>query len=251
MIPLFFDPSWWMVPVMVFLITQVSAFGTSVYLHRGLNHGSLQFSRSIEFVWRMVLWITTTQKREQWVAVHRKHHTFTDKEGDPHSPRLMGFWRVQFLNALYYSREASDPETVRRFAPDIREDWLERHVFSHTFVGPVLGLAGLFVLFGWKGVLIGLLHGMTYVFVLAPLINALGHWRGQQNYSDNTAFNWKWLSWLTAGEALHNNHHKHPAAPKFSMRVGEFDPSWPLIRALVAMRLAKLVHAPVHLESAL
>jgi stearoyl-CoA desaturase (Delta-9 desaturase) len=43
------------------------------------------------------------------VAVHRKHHTFTDQEGDPHSPRLFGFWRVQFLNVYHYVREARNP----------------------------------------------------------------------------------------------------------------------------------------------
>jgi len=46
------------------------------------------------------------------VAVHRKHHTFTDREGDPHSPRLLGFWRVQLFNVAYYMREARNAETV-------------------------------------------------------------------------------------------------------------------------------------------
>ena len=51
--------------------------------------------------------------------MHRKHHTFTDREGDPHSPQLLGFWHVQFWNVYYYMREARNPETIRTFAPDI------------------------------------------------------------------------------------------------------------------------------------
>jgi hypothetical protein len=52
--------------------------------------------------------------------VHRKHHAFTDKEGDPHSPLLLGFWKVQLGNVFYYVREARNPETITRWAKDIR-----------------------------------------------------------------------------------------------------------------------------------
>jgi stearoyl-CoA desaturase (delta-9 desaturase) len=69
------------------------------------------------------------------------------------------------------------------------------------------------------------------VFVIAPLINGLGHWRGTQNFP-NTAYNWTFLAWVTGGEGLHNNHHAHPRAPKFSVRRWEFDPSWLVIRVL-------------------
>jgi len=62
-----------------------------------------------DVLFRLILWITTGQRRQEWVAVHRKHHTFTDREGDPHSPRLLGLWRVQLLNVYYYMREARNP----------------------------------------------------------------------------------------------------------------------------------------------
>ena len=82
---------------------------TSVYLHRALAHRSLTVHPVADVCFRTVLWLTTGQRRREWVAVHRKHHTFTDREGDPHSPRLLGFWRLQFLNAYYYAREAKNP----------------------------------------------------------------------------------------------------------------------------------------------
>ena len=87
---------------------------------------------------------------------------------------------------------------------------------------------------------------MLYVFVLAPLINGLGHWRGSQNF-DNTAYNSRVMAWLTGGESLHNNHHAHARSPKFSMRRWEFDPSWPLIRMLAAARLIAVLRPPVRL----
>jgi stearoyl-CoA desaturase (delta-9 desaturase) len=218
-----------------------------VYLHRALAHRSLTVHPVADVVFRTILWLTTGQHRREWVAVHRKHHTFTDQEGDPHSPRLLGFWRLQILNAYYYAREARNPETLRKFAPDIQDDRLDRAVFSRGWVGPVVGIALLCALLGvWAGLIAAGVHAVLYVLVLAPLINVLGHWRGTKNF-ENTAYNWSSLSWMTAGESLHNNHHAHPRAPKFSMRRFEFDPSWLVIRAFAAVRLVVVVGATVRL----
>jgi stearoyl-CoA desaturase (delta-9 desaturase) len=222
---------------------------TSIYFHRALAHGALRVHPVADVAFRVLLWLTTGQRRQQWVAVHRKHHTFTDREGDPHSPRLLGVWRVQLLNAYYYAREAANPETVRKFAPDVREDWLDRHAFRTGVWGPVVGTALACAILGWlPGLSASALHAVLYVFVAAPLINGLGHWRGRQNFTDNTAYNWESLSWVTGGESLHNNHHAHPRAPKFSVRRREFDPSWLLIRVLAAARLIVVVGASVRLS---
>lgn len=218
-----------------------------MYLHRALAHRSLTVHPVADVVFRTILWLTTGQHRREWVAVHRKHHTFTDQEGDPHSPRLLGFWRLQILNAYYYAREAGNPETLRKFAPDIQDDRLDRTVFSRGWVGPVVGIALLCALLGfWAGLIAAGVHALLYVLVLAPLINVLGHWRGTKNF-ENTAHNWSSLSWMTGGESLHNNHHAHPRAPKFSVRRFEFDPSWLVIRAFATVRLVVIVGATVRL----
>jgi stearoyl-CoA desaturase (Delta-9 desaturase) len=236
------------VPLVAVAITQVTTIATSIYLHRALAHRSLHVHPVMDLVFRALLWITTGQRRQEWVAVHRKHHTFTDRPGDPHSPRLLGFWRVQLWNVYYYAREARKPETLKVFAPDLSEDRLDRALFSHGWLGLGLGLALLCWTLGiWGGLAAGLLHFVLYVFVVAPLINGLGHWRGAQNFSNNTAYNWRVLAWVTAGESLHNNHHAHPRAPRFSVRRFEFDPSWLVIRAFAAVRLIAIVGASVRL----
>ena len=235
------------VPLVTIALTQVAVIATSIYLHRALAHRSLKVHPLADVTFRAILWLTTGQSRQQWVAVHRKHHTFTDCEGDPHSPRLLGFWRVQLFNVAYYMREARNPETLERFAPDLRPDRLDRVLFSHGVLGLGIGLSVLCTLIGlWPGLVAGLLHAGLYVFVLAPLINALGHWRGARNF-DNTASNWRLLAWVTGGESLHNNHHAHPRSPKFSMRRLEFDPSWLIIRSLAAAGLLVIVGPPVAL----
>jgi stearoyl-CoA desaturase (delta-9 desaturase) len=95
------------------------------------------------------------------------------------------------------------------------------------------------------GLMAGMAHAILYVFVVAPLINGLGHWRGAQNFG-NTAYNSRVLACMTGGESLHNNHHAHPRAPKFSMRRFEFDPSWAVIRGLAALRLVEVSGKCVH-----
>jgi len=239
----------WVVPVVAVALVQVAVIATSVYLHRALAHRALVVHPVADVLFRTVLWLTTGQRRQEWVAVHRKHHAFTDQEGDPHSPQLLGFWRVQLLNVYYYMREARNRGTIEKFAPDVPEDRLDRAVFSRGLVGLGLGIALLCLVLGvWPGLIVALTHALLYVFVLAPLINGVGHWRGAQNFS-NTAYNSSALAWVTGGESLHNNHHAHPRAPKFSVRRFEFDPSWVVIRALAAVGLVVIVGATVSLPA--
>jgi len=235
----------WAVPLVALAVTQVAVIATSIYLHRALAHRSVRLHPVAGITFRAILWLTTGQCRQQWVAVHRKHHAFTDRDGDPHSPRLLGFWPVQLVNVYYYIRESRNPQTLETFAPDLRPDRLDRVLFSRGLLGLGVGLGLLCAVIGfWPGLVAGLLHGVLYVFVIAPLINALGHWRGAKNF-ENTAYNSRLCALLTGGESLHNNHHAHPRSAKFSVRRSEFDPSWPVIRALAAMRLLVVVGPPV------
>ena len=228
------------------VVTQAAIIATSVYLHRALAHRALRVHPVAEVAFRAVLWLTTGQRRREWVAVHRKHHAYTDQHGDPHSPRLLGLWRVQLFNVVYYVREARKPETLRRFAPDVREDRLDQLVFSSGWVGPAVGTALLMLMFGpGLGGAAAFGHAVMYLFVATPLVNGVGHWRGRQNF-DNTAYNSRALAWMTGGESLHNNHHACPGAAKFSVTRSEFDPSWLLIRVLATVRLVTIDGRSVH-----
>lgn len=220
-------------------LIQAAVFATTIYLHRAATHRALVLHRAVEWAFRLVLWITTGILPRQWVAVHRKHHAFTDEEGDPHSPVLEGFWPVQLGNVFYYIREATNAEVVEKYARDIKEDAWDRWLFSRGWLGPTLGTAALCAVIGlgW-GLLAAGLHAVTYVFVLSPSINGLCHYAGYKNF-DNTATNIRLLALITGGEGLHNNHHSHPRSPKFSVRTSEFDPAWPMIKLLTKLRLAR------------
>ena len=106
---------------------------TTVYLHRALSHRAVTLAPSVQWVFRFLLWITTGIQARQWVAVHRKHHAFTGKEGDPHPAELVGWVRVQVMNVAMYRREAQNEVTVARYAKDIPQDkWDRRAVRPHA-----------------------------------------------------------------------------------------------------------------------
>jgi stearoyl-CoA desaturase (delta-9 desaturase) len=221
------------------VIIQVAVFSTTIFLHRSATHRSLVLHPAVAWVFRLALWLTTGITTKQWVAVHRKHHAFTDQEGDPHSPALKGFWSVQLGNVFHYVKEARNPDVIERYARDIQDDWWDRRFFNYGTAGVVLGTALLCAVLGlgW-GLLAASVHLVTYVFVLSSSINGLCHHVGYKNF-DNTATNIRLLALMTGGEGLHNNHHGFPRSPKFSFRRSEFDPAWPVIRLLVALNLAK------------
>src|SRR5262249_4744458 len=220
-------------------VTQATVFSTTIYLHRTATHKALVLNPVVEWMFKFVLWLTTGLATREWVAVHRKHHAFTDEEGDPHSPALEGFWKVQLGNVFYYMREIRKTDVVERYARDIKEGWWARHVFHYGLFGLSIGISMMCVVLGlWWGLLAATIHAIMYVFVLSSSINGLCHHVGYRNF-DNTATNIRFIALLTGGEGLHNNHHGYPRSPKFSFRKSEFDPAWPLIKLLIALRLAK------------
>lgn len=223
--------------VLGFAVTTLANIATTVYLHRALAHRALSLSRPVTHIVRFVVWVTTGIRPRQWVAVHRKHHAFTDVEGDPHSPAIHGWIRVQLMNVAMYRREANNPDTLRRYAKDLPAGRLDRWLYDRALLGLGVGVAALVLT---TGPMVGLLAAFVHVNLYlggSAAVNAIGHRFGRRPYN-NRAGNLQWLAFLTAGEGLHNNHHAAPTSAKLSHRWFEIDPGWWVIRALTAFRLA-------------
>jgi stearoyl-CoA desaturase (delta-9 desaturase) len=232
--------------LITFGILQLSALCTTVYLHRSLTHRALQLHPVVSFLMHLELLVFTGMIPRQWVAVHRKHHHFSDEEGDPHSPVLLGMWTVLFGNYFFYRREATNPATIQKYTPDYKPDPLDKVLDKVPFgsYGAFIGLAIFMLMFGWAwGLAAWLAHVVTYVLVNA-MVNSLGHAVGYRNYHNN-ATNLQWLAWISAGEGLHNNHHEYPSSARLSLRKFEFDPAWPVIRLLEVLGLAKVKPEPL------
>ena len=214
-----------------FAVAQLGTLVTTVYLHRALAHRAVTLAPGVAAVCRTLTWITTGIRPRQWVAVHRKHHAFTDVEGDPHSPLLLGFVRVQLGNVALYRRAANDPAVLSRYARDLPADRWDKVLFDHALLGLALGIGFLCLTLGLAtGLLAAGIHTVAYLGLNAA-VNAVGHRFGRQPHP-NTARNSQWLAWLTAGEGLHNNHHAVPTSARLGLRRGEIDPGWWALRLL-------------------
>ncbi len=229
-----FSQGQWLAALLgVFVTVQIACLCTTVYLHRALSHRAVRLSPSVELAMRIGTWLTTGINPREWAAVHRKHHKFSDVEGDPHSPYVHGFWQIQLFNYSYYRREATNPETVSRFTRDIADDGWDA-MFQYTWLGLGLFLAVWIAVFGpVLGTLCMILHIGSYIFLNAS-INGAAHWIGYKRF-DNTARNMWLLALLTGGEGLHNNHHEFPGSSRFSQSWWEVDPGWHVILALRAL----------------
>jgi stearoyl-CoA desaturase (delta-9 desaturase) len=225
--------------VIGFSVAFLANVATTVYLHRAGAHKALTLRAPVRFVFRVMTWIMTGIRPRQWVAVHRKHHAYTDVEGDPHSPVLLGWMRVQVSNVALYRKAATDPDIVDKYAKDMPQTRMDRLFFDHALFGLAIGVAFLVVIFGpLVGLLAAFVHMNLYLGGSAA-VNAIGHHFGRRPYN-NGAGNLQWLAWLTAGEGLHNNHHAVPSSARLSHRRWEFDPGWWVISMLRWLGLAKV-----------
>lgn len=225
----------WMFIITV-VIMQASVFVTTIYLHRALCHRGLELHPLVANLMHLELGLFTGIVPREWVAVHRKHHHFSDKEGDPHSPYLFGLWNVFFNNFWMYRKETKNQATIRKYTPDYKEDLVGRIPGFYRW-NIYAGIAIFMLMFGpaW-GIAMFLVNAVGYIFLNAS-INSICHMIGYRNF-DNLATNHQVIALMTGGEGLHNNHHEHPSSAKFALRSGEIDPAWPIIWTLERLGLA-------------
>ncbi|MDP9425787.1 MAG: fatty acid desaturase [Actinomycetota bacterium] len=223
-----------------FGLSQAATLITTVYLHRVLSHKSIELHPAATTFMRFGTWMLTSISPREWVAVHRKHHNFSDEEGDPHSPHIEGYWKIMLANVYYYRREAENDDTMEKYAADLPFDKLDRVLLRRGTLGFSLTGVILAWIMGTKPGLVAWATLAATYLMLNAAINGAGHTFGEKSF-ENDATNLKLLALITFGEGLHNNHHARPAAPRFSAFKGEIDPAWPVIRAMEKVGLAKVL----------
>jgi stearoyl-CoA desaturase (delta-9 desaturase) len=229
------------------VVFQVAIFLTTIYLHRTVAHRSVTMDKPLFFVCRLLIWLTTGIRPRQWAAVHRKHHAYTDILGDPHSPVLEGYWKVQLNNIGLYRKAAHDKDLVAKYAKDLPADRWDKVLFDHALLGLGLGVVILWVALGWELALVAAaVHTVAYLFINSA-VNAIGHKFGKRPYA-GIATNNQWLALLSAGEGLHSNHHAAPTSAKLAFKKGEIDPGWWVISAWKKFGWLTVRHSEIHFK---
>ena len=224
------------------VVTHITIICVTLFLHRGQAHRAFIFHPILSHFMRFWLWLTTGMVTKQWVAIHRKHHRFSDAEGDPHSPHVFGFWKVLFKGAFLYNDASKDKVMVDTYGAGTPSDWMEHNVYTpHSRLG--IGILFVFniIVFGWWGLLIWGIQMIWIPFWAAGVINGLGHWWGYKN-GETKEHSRNISPWgiVIGGEELHNNHHLSPASPKLSRKWFEFDMGWAWFKIFESLKLAKV-----------
>jgi stearoyl-CoA desaturase (delta-9 desaturase) len=224
----------------ILIATHITIVAVTLFLHRSQAHRGVQFHPVVAHFFRFWLWLTTGMVTKQWVAVHRKHHRFSDEPGDPHSPHVYGIKQVFFKGAVLYHAASKDKVMVDTYGVGAPADWIEHNLYSsHSRLG--IGILFLFniIVFGWIGAIIWGIQMLWIPFWAAGVVNGVGHWWGYRN-GETKDRSRNIVPWgiVIGGEELHNNHHLDPASARLSRRWWEFDIGWMYIRLLSALRLA-------------
>ena len=228
--------------VVIGLISYVTAgMGITVGFHRYLTHGAFKAKRWLRVTLAVAGSMALQGGVTQWVADHRRHHAYSDLEGDPHSPWRFGTSFGALTKGLFhahmgwlFSRELSNRA---RFAPDLvadkdidRVDRLFPLITIVSLLAPAL--AGGLVTWSWQGALSAFFWaGLVRVSVLHHItwsINSICHVVGERPFElregDKAANFWP-LAILSFGESWHNLHHADPTCARHGVLKGQLDAS--------------------------
>ena len=228
------------------IVTHITIICVTLFLHRGQAHKALIFHPILSHFMRFWLWLTTGMVTKQWVAVHRKHHRYSDIAGDPHSPHVYGIKQVFFKGAVLYHEASKDKDMVNSYGAGTPADWIEHNLYSsHSRLGIGILLVFNLLCFGWAGAIIWGIQMLWIPFWAAGVVNGVGHWWGYRNgETKDRSRNIAPWGIVIGGEELHNNHHLDPASARLSRRWFEFDIGWMYIKIFSFLKLLKVRHAP-------
>jgi stearoyl-CoA desaturase (delta-9 desaturase) len=253
----------------------LTALGVTVGFHRLLTHRAFETHRPVRYLLAILGSMSLQGPVIDWVADHRKHHTFTDEEGDPHSPHAgQGAGLIGMLRGLWHAHvgwlfETHGQASSSRFARDLVEDPGMRRI-HRSF--PLIALASLGLPFllglaisggslvaGLSALLWAGLIRIFFVHHITWSINSICHFFGSRRFAtDDRSTNVFWLALPSLGEAWHHNHHAFPRSAFHGLRWYELDPSgwlilgmarvglaWDVVRVTPERERSKTIGAPV------
>ena len=244
--------------MIAFVLYVFTGLGITVGYHRFFTHGSFRAGSPLTIVLAVAGSMAIEGPVLRWVSDHRRHHAFSDRDGDPHSPWRYGETVPALIRGLWHAHLGwlFDPENTnpKRYAPDLLRN---RGVMlvSRAFAPIVVFSLGLPALLGWlitgtwQGaattffwgslVRVGLLHHVTWS------INSICHAMGKRPFrSRDRSGNVWWLALLSFGESWHNLHHADPTCARHGVLPGQIDPSARTIRIFEQLGLATQVRWP-------
>jgi len=242
------------VPVLYFL----TVIGITVSFHRELTHRALTLRPGARYFFAILGSLSVEGGVFSWCALHRKHHQFTDRKGDPHSPHGHGEGVLAVVRGFMHAHcgwffHESEP-SYKKYIPDLMRDeglvlidklfplWIVVSfalpgfitlAFTHTLRGFIAGAI-------WGGaVRILFVHHVTWS------INSVCHlWGTRPFVTKDKSTNNFFFGYTGGGEGWHHNHHVFPQSARIGLRWWEFDLGWQVIRFLQVLGFVEEVNVP-------
>lgn len=233
--------------------------------HRLLSHRSFKAPKWFERTLVTLAMCTAQETPAHWVAWHRMHHSHSDHDNDPHSPRVSFLWaHIQWL--IHEKRSCLATFSMyEKYARDILADpyyrWIERlpspagiFYFAHAAIYGTIATLICVAIYGNTSeayrlaasiFLWGVVVRTVWVWHITWSVNSLSHVFGYRNYAtpDDSRNNW-FVTLLTAGEGWHNNHHQDPASASVQHRFWEIDVNYYVICLFGRLGLATHIIRP-------
>jgi stearoyl-CoA desaturase (delta-9 desaturase) len=233
----------WVDVALFVAVYYLAGLGVTIGFHRYFTHGSFKANRALKIGLAIAGMMALQGPVIVWVADHRRHHAFSDREGDPHSPWLFGRGPVALAKGFWHAHMGwlfdRDKTNAERFAPDLLADkdlvridklfplWTAISLLAPAVLGGLITMswAGALSAFFWAGLVrVAFLHHVTWS------VNSICHMVGDRPFAarDRSANVWA-LAILSFGESWHNLHHADPTCARHGVKRGQIDTSARLI----------------------
>ncbi|HVW80774.1 MAG TPA: acyl-CoA desaturase [Mycobacteriales bacterium] len=249
----------WRDIIIAFVMYAISGHGITVGFHRYFTHGAFKAKRALRVALAIAGSLAIEGPVIRWVADHRRHHAYSDREGDPHSPWKYGENLRALIKGLWHAHIGwmfdIEQTNHERYAPDLLADsaivkisnafpwWAAVSLLTPPLVGYLWSgftWQGAATAFFWASLVrVALLHHVTWS------INSICHATGKRPFtSRDRAGNVWWLAIPSMGESWHNLHHADPTAARHGVLRGQLDSTGRIIWAFEKLHLAYDVRWP-------
>ncbi len=221
------EPYHYIVSFFVYFLT--GCLGMTMTYHRLLAHKSWKSPKWFEYIGALLGTIGLTGSTIGWVAIHREHHRYSDKEKDPHSPIYKGFWKVQYLSMF--------EKPVVKYVIDLARS--KFHTKVHKFYWLINIVYGIILFFiDPFAIVYAYLFPAMILWNAGSFVNTINHLFGYRSHNtDDSSVNNLFLGYFVWGEGWHNNHHANQHDPKFGKKWWELDIGYLFIKLLNTNRI--------------
>ncbi len=245
----------WTDLALFFVMYLIAGFGITGGYHRLFTHRSFQCPTWVRFLFGVAGSMAVQGPLFFWVATHRRHHQYSDVDGDPHSPHehgegmvglVKGFWHAH-LGWMFRGADAMATRSLPDLSRDGTARLIHRGFLAWALAGMVIpAILGGLIQQSWMGALTGFLWGgLARIFVTHHAtwsVNSICHLWGTRDFATrDDSRNNPAVALVSLGEGWHNNHHAHPQSARHGLRWFQIDPTWILIWTLLRLRLASNV----------